>query len=32
MPFTFSVEEYADVHFVCGIYNGNMTVAVEEYW
>jgi hypothetical protein len=30
--FTFSNEEYADMHFVYRSCNGNATAAVEEYW
>jgi hypothetical protein len=28
---SFSYEEYADMHFVYGVFNGNTTAAVEEY-
>jgi hypothetical protein len=31
MPFMFSSEEYADMHFGYGFCSGNTTVAIEEY-
>jgi hypothetical protein len=32
MPNTFTVEEYADIHFVYGFGNVNGRAAVVEYW
>jgi hypothetical protein len=31
MSCTFSNEEYADMHFVHGFYNGNTPAAVQKY-